>query len=136
MFEQKQKGLRYTILSQRLILRKMKRIHLVIEYLPEMVFPFLSRQNRHNIDKSSWNSFLPVLFTINPQETLKKKYGSYISKFKWATNCGILQRSCRQRFHSGCWFTLVMNMDKHNDIKRLHIRKLTQFIKLYHLLVS
>jgi len=35
MFEQKQKGLRYTILSQRLILRKMKRIHLVIEYLPE-----------------------------------------------------------------------------------------------------
>lgn len=26
-----------------------------------------------NIDKSSWNSFLPVLVTIDPQETNKQK---------------------------------------------------------------
>lgn len=87
IFEQKQKGLRYTVTSHRLILWELKGSS--NKMFTWSSSPFLSRQNRDNWNKSSWNKVLFQYFSLSFLKKQKELVDNYISKFTWTTNCGL-----------------------------------------------
>lgn len=137
IFEQKQKKTEVYSYLSKIDFKAIEGIHQVIKYLPEAVFLFLSRQNRDNWNKSLCNKAFFQYFSLSFLKKEKELVNNYISKFKQATNNGIntAQALCAIMLF---WVLIqfIVDVVKHHEIKGLHIRKLTELIKLYHLLVN